>query len=260
MVKSDEASKKSKSRGRSSIRRVNRDIVGELLAQYFNEVSEALGLKDLVVNEDFQREIVREVIELVVHSTTSKPSIDVLLRRIESNRKNINKLISAKILESTNKLTAEQLNFVISYGEEAVIPFISEIYRELVKSSRNELIDALKYVWEKYGRPTLVQCPKCGFRSIMPDYSCTICGYSVTENYVREQLSFSALFEDYVRTASIAELREVLDAGFVIVSESGVYSPRSKAVSSLKTFYPIYLVGKEISFIISEISSREQEI
>lgn len=260
MVKSDEASKKSKSRGRSSIRRANRDIVGELLAQYFNEVSEALGLKDLVVNEDFQREIVREVIELVVHSTTSKPSIDVLLRRIESNRKNINKLISAKILESTNKLTAEQLNFVISYGEEAVIPFISEIYRELVKSSRNELIDALKYVWEKYGRPTLVQCPKCGFRSIMPDYSCTICGYSVTENYVREQLSFSALFEDYVRTASIAELREVLDAGFVIVSESGVYSPRSKAVSSLKTFYPIYLVGKEISFIISEISSREQEI
>lgn len=260
MVKSDEASKKSKSRGRSSIRRANRDIVGELLAQYFNEVSEALGLKDLVVNEDFQREIVREVIELVVHSTTSKPSIDVLLRRIESNRKNINKLISAKILESTNKLTAEQLNFVISYGEEAVIPFISEIYKELVKSSRNELIDALKYVWEKYGRPTLVQCPKCGFRSIMPDYSCTICGYSVTENYVREQLSFSALFEDYVRTASIAELREVLDAGFVIVSESGVYSPRSKAVSSLKTFYPIYLVGKEISFIISEISSREQEI
>ncbi|MEM2235323.1 MAG: hypothetical protein QW224_06295 [Desulfurococcaceae archaeon] len=260
MVKNDETNKKSKSKGRSSIRRVNRDIVGELLAQYFDEVSEALGLKDLVSNEGFQREIVREVLELIVHSTTSKPSIDVLLRRIESNRKSINKLISTKILESTNKFTAEQLNFIISYGEEAVIPFISEIYRELIKSSRIELIDALKYVWEKYGRPTLVQCPKCGFRSIMPDYSCTICGYSVTENYVREQLSFSALFEDYVRTASIAELREVLDAGFVIVSESGLYSPRSKAVSSLKTFYPIYLVGKEISFIISEMSSREQEI
>ncbi|MEM2383552.1 MAG: hypothetical protein QW521_05265 [Desulfurococcaceae archaeon] len=260
MVKNDETNKKSKSKGRSSIRRVNRDIVGELLAQYFDEVSEALGLKDLVSNEGFQREIVREVLELVVHSTTSKPSIDVLLRRIESNRKSINKLISTKILESTNKFTAEQLDFIISHGEEAVIPFISEIYRELIKSSRIELIDALKYVWEKYGRPTLVQCPKCGFRSIMPDYSCTICGYSVTENYVREQLSFSALFEDYVRTASIAELREVLDAGFVIVSESGLYSPRSKAVSSLKTFYPIYLVGKEISFIISEMSSREQEI
>ncbi|MEM1532698.1 MAG: hypothetical protein QW369_04660 [Desulfurococcaceae archaeon] len=260
MVKNDETNKKSKSKGRSSVRRVNRDIVGELLAQYFDEVSEALGLKDLVSNEDFQREIVREVLELIVHSTTSKPSIDVLLRRIESNRKSINKLISTKILESTSKFTAEQLNFIISYGEEAVIPFISEIYKELIKSGRIELIDALKYVWEKYGRPTLVQCPKCGFRSVMPDYSCTICGYSVTENYVREQLSFSALFEDYVRTASIAELREVLDAGFVIVSESGLYSPRSKAVSSLKTFYPIYLVGKEISFIISEMSSREQEI
>jgi len=260
MVKNDETNKKSKSKGRSSVRRVNRDIVGELLAQYFDEVSEALGLKDLVSNEGFQREIVREVLELIVHSTTSKPSIDVLLRRIESNRKSINKLISTKILESTSKFTAEQLNFIISYGEEAVIPFISEIYKELIKSGRIELIDALKYVWEKYGRPTLVQCPKCGFRSVMPDYSCTICGYSVTENYVREQLSFSALFEDYVRTASIAELREVLDAGFVIVSESGLYSPRSKAVSSLKTFYPIYLVGKEISFIISEMSSREQEI
>ncbi|MEM3163707.1 MAG: hypothetical protein QXN38_04850, partial [Desulfurococcaceae archaeon] len=79
MVKNDETNKKSKSKGRSSVRRVNRDIVGELLAQYFDEVSEALGLKDLVSNEDFQREIVREVLELIVHSTTSKPSIDVLL-------------------------------------------------------------------------------------------------------------------------------------------------------------------------------------
>ncbi len=260
MVKNSEASRKSRSKGRSSVRRVNRDVIGELLAQYFDEVSEVLGLRDLVSDEGFRRELVKEVLELIVHSTTSKPSIDVLLKRIESNRRNINKLISAKILESVNKLTVEQLNFIISYGEEAVIPFISEIYRELIRSSRSELIDALKYVWEKYGRPTLVQCPKCGFRSIMPDYSCIICGYSVTENYVREQLSFSALFEDYIRAASTAELREVLDAGLVIVSESGVHSPRSKAVSSLKTFYPIYLVGKEISSIISEVSSREQEI
>ncbi len=260
MVKNVEAGRKRKSGGKSSVRRINRDIVGELLAQYFNEVSEALGLRDLVSDEGFRKELVKEVLELVVHSTTSKPSIDVLLKRIESNRRSVNKLISAKILENVDKLTAEQLNFIISYGEETVIPFISEVYGELVKSGRSELIDALKYVWEKYGRPTLVQCPKCGFRSVMPDYSCIICGYSVSENYVREQLSFSALFEDYVRTASIAELREVLDVGFVIVSESGLHSPRSKTVSSLKTFYPVYLVGKEISLIVSEISSREQEI
>ncbi|MCS7128961.1 MAG: hypothetical protein RMI83_06825 [Desulfurococcaceae archaeon] len=260
MVKNDEASRKSKPKGRGSVRKVNKDIVGELLVQYFDEISEALGLRGLVIDEGFQRELVREVLELIVHSTTSKPSIDVLLRRIKSNRRSINKFISAKILESTDKFTAEQLNFILSYGEEAVIPFISEIYRELIKSGRSELIDALKYVWEKYGRPTLVQCPKCGFRSIMPDYSCTICGYSVTESYVREQLSFSALFEEYVRTASISDLREVLDAGFVIVSESGIYSPRNKAVSSLKAFYSIYLVGREISLIISEMSSREQEI
>lgn len=232
--------------------------IDALADKMIKEVSEFLGLDTLALPNSLLRDIVREVMHVVITSTSYKPSTDVILKRISRHSEIVNMIIASKMLEKLKDFTDEQLEFIVYNGKRALIPEISRLYRILEKKGRRDLLSYLQYVWEKYGRPTPVRCPKCGFRSIMPDYSCYMCGYVVSEKYLREQLDFDSRFREYVKEASENELEEVLDVGFVLVSENEIESPKKRPELGIKHYYIIYLGASDISLIKDELAKRKE--
>jgi hypothetical protein len=220
-----------------------------------------MGLNALGIPTKLQRKIVSEVANIIITSTSYKPSLETLYKRINRNRELIGMIVSKMMIEEMGlrKLTNEQLEYVVYNGGKMIVSYIPEIYKELLRRGRNDLIEYLKYVWEKNGRPTPVECPKCGFRAIMPDYTCYVCGHVVSDEYIRRSLGFDEKFPEYIRNASVAELREVAEIGFVLVGEDEVRSPKNPPPQG-KIYYPVYLRKKEISMISLEIAQRKLPI
>jgi len=246
-----------KKRRRRKIKTID---IGGIVEKYYNDFYEALGLESLSINEKLGKELIKSVLDMIITSSSYKPSLDVLLKRISRHRREINKLISATLLESLSNFNIEQLEFIINYGEEVTIPYISELYKHALKYGREDLVGYLRYLWDKYGRKSPIQCPKCGFYSIMPDLSCIVCGYIVSEDYIREKLGFSEKFNEYLSNTSVARLREIMDLGFVLVSDIDIKSPKEKIDLVTRIYFPIYLKPNEISKIIEEIHNRKLPI
>jgi len=166
------------------------------------------------------------------------------------------------LVENISNPSIEQLEFIIGNGGSYIVSYIDKLYRLVVKHNREDLLQTLQYTWEKYGYPTPVKCPKCGFRAVMPDYSCFICGYVVGEDYVRRELDFPSKFQIFIEQASVAELREVMDLGIVLIGDSGVFNPKHRYNAGVndKYLYPIYLKGRDIGLILEEIGRRKIEV
>jgi len=218
-----------------------------------------LGLDSLGIDEKTQHEIVKEVMHTIITSLSYKPKVDVLIKRISRNRRLINMIIAMKILETVRNPSQDQLEFIISYGDRAIVPEIPRLYKLAKKAGREDLIMLLQSIWEKYGRPSPFECPKCGFRAVMPDYVCYVCGNIVSEKYVREKLGFDEKFEEYIKNASVAELNDVMNIGFVLLSEVDVRSPRYRVEATRHIYYPIHLLQSDIEKILEEIRGRKQE-
>jgi ribosomal protein L37E len=193
---------------------------------------------------------------------SSKPQLEAVMRKIKRYRDKVYPVIALRLLENIREPSQDQLEFIIQNGGPSIIGEIDRLYRLAKKMGREDLIGYLSYVWEKYGRPTPVRCPRCGFRAVMPDYTCLVCGYVVSEDYVREQLGFDEKFRIYVEQASVAELRDVLELGYVLVGEDGVVSPRYgfKVVDTRKYYYRIYLKKKDRALVMEAISKRKIEV
>ncbi|WP_440059859.1 hypothetical protein ACSU1N_01465 [Thermogladius sp. 4427co] len=222
-------------------------------------VYEAVGLSQLGLDEDKARKIVLEVLDYVTQGLSSKPDVETVLRRIKRFRPQVNELISAKLLELSEKPSIEQLEFIVLNGGRAIIGEISRLYKLARDYGREDLVSFLRYNWEKYGIRSPVQCPRCGFYSVMPDYSCYICGAVVSEKYVREQLGFEEKFSEFLKLSSIAELRLSIERGYVLLGEDGVYNPLYKP-SKPAVLFQIYLKPSETARIIEEINSRDLPI
>ncbi len=247
-------------RRRKSGRRRKGFDIDDYADKLYEDVAPFLSLDLLGIDEKTGREIVKEVFHVLITTTSYKPSLDTLIKRIRRRRREVYKIVAYKLLESLNKLTDQQLEFIIYNGEELIIGEIDRLYREAVKRGRDDLVSYLQYVWETYGRPTPVRCPRCGFSAVMPDYSCMVCGHVVGEEYIREQLGFEEKFRLYIKTASVAELRDVMSIGFVLASDVDVVSPRTRVGDAKRVYYPIYLKGKELSLIQEEINSRPIQV
>lgn len=217
-----------------------------------------LGLEGLGVDESLLRDILREVVEAIASGYSSKPSAEAIIKKVRRSLPLVAEYVAGRLLSSVEKLNEPLLEYVARYGGRALIPEMNKLYDLAVKLKREDLIGHLMHVWNKYGPRGLVECPKCGFRAIAPDNSCLVCGNVVTDSYIKKALNFDEKFSAYVKIASIAELREVLNYGYVLLSESGIFYPRSPALKKGGVFYPIHLTSKEVSLIIEEINSRDQ--
>ncbi len=253
---SKQAIEKPKKKKKRKKKVLNIDALADKLTK---EVSEFLGLDTLALPDSLLQDVVREIMHIVITSTSYKPSTDTILKRINRHSEIVNMIIASKMLEKLKDFTDEQLEFIVYNGKKMIVPEISRLYKILKKKGREDLLSYLQYVWETYGRPSPIRCPKCGFRSIMPDCSCYICGHVVSEKYLKEQLGFESRFKEYVKEASENELEEILDMGLVLVSEDEIRSPKKRPQGGIKYYYLIYLSTSDISLIRDELAKRREK-
>ncbi|NAZ26681.1 MAG: hypothetical protein GU348_00825 [Thermogladius sp.] len=223
----------------------------------YSHIYDALGFSQLGLDDEKSRRIILDVLDLVTQGLSSKPDLETVLRRIRRFKPQVNELISLRLLELVEKPTREQLEFIIYNGGRVVVNEVSKLYKLAREYGREDLISALQYAWVKYGIRSPVQCPKCGFNSIMPDYSCFVCGAVVGEKYIREALGFSEKLRLFIETGSVSELRVAVERGYVLLGEDGVHHPLYKPPKPTLLFQ-VYLKPGEISTIIQEIDNREQ--
>ncbi len=184
-----------------------------------SEVASALGLDLLNLTNEELVEVLKPAIEAVVGEARYKPSIDTIISRLRRHFTNIAKLISMQLLRLKEKLAPEQLEFIILNGEEVAGINAPRLYHEALKYKRLDLINNLRILWEKYGNPTPFTCPKCGFRAVIPDLTCIICGNSLTERELKKSIDFKEKLMEFAENASISEIKEVLEKGYVLVGE-----------------------------------------
>ncbi len=247
---------------RSVKKRATSINIDKLLDEVFEQVDSMFALtSDLQLPLERAREIVKELVENIAAGYSSKPSGEAIVKKIKKNQNIISEYIASKILSESDKLTPSQLEFAIMRGGRAVLSEVDRLYKLATHQGREDLASLLRHAWNTYGPKGMIECPMCGFNAVSPDRNCLTCGATVSEEYVRKTLGFDEKFELYLKTASVAELNELLQLGQVLVGEKGVYSPRSrKARLENPVVYVVYLKNSEISRIIEEINSRDLPI
>ncbi|MEM4903356.1 MAG: hypothetical protein QXL28_00080 [Desulfurococcaceae archaeon] len=230
----------------------------KLVEDVFDYVDSTFTLtSELSLSIEKAREIVREIVESVVAGYSSRPSAESVVKKIKKNAGVFSELIASKLLE-LDKLTPSQLEFAVTHGGKTVLSEAEKLYKLALRYGREDLIAALRHTWNTSGPRGLLECSRCGFNSITPDKVCLICGHAVTDDYIRESLSFEEKFEVYLKTASVAELNEALQFGYLLLGKRGVYSPRSRrARVENPVIYVVYLKQHELSRILEEVHSRE---
>ncbi|MFZ8791431.1 MAG: hypothetical protein ACO2OS_04015 [Thermosphaera aggregans] len=234
--------------------------IDDLVEKMSGEVLEYLGLNELNISSELKSAISREVIEAVTSGYSSKPDVETVLKRIKRNIQYIYELVVYKMLESLEAFDEKILEYVVYRGGRSIIPSASKLYSLAREYGREDLILILQSTWNKHVSGEFLDCPRCGFNSVSSDLSCSICGSIVSEQYVRTRLDFANKFKIYVESASVAELRNVLELGYVLVNSMGVYSPRSRSIVPGRVYYQIYLIPSDISLIVENINQREIKI
>ncbi len=196
----------------------------QLIEKGRDEIAQALGLDILGLTEEELTEALEAPVSMVLGA--SKPSIEALIKRLKRHLTNVYSMIAAYILENRDRLTAEQLEFVVAYGGRVAAGAVGRLYDEARRLGREDLVPLLRAAWEKYGKPSPVKCPRCGFRAVTPDLTCTVCGHTVSEDEARRQLGFEEMVKVFAETADERSLKEALEAGVVYVTGTGVWTLR----------------------------------
>lgn len=209
----------SKTSKRTTRRRRKTINVEEYVKSIVKEVASRLGLDLLGLKDEEYYEVLGPVIEMVIGEATYKPKIDQIVSRLKRYYENVAELIASNLLRIRENFTPEQLEFIIAYGRRVAAGYVQKLYHEALRLGREDLIAQLRYVWHEYGKPTPIPCPKCGFRAVLPDLTCFVCGATLSEKDVRKAVDFNELFKEFVETSSISDLRETLERGYILLGE-----------------------------------------
>lgn len=210
------------SRGSSGARRLSQPRVDpdKLLDSIVDEAVQRLGLGILGLDRESYKEMLKPLVEGIVERYSSRPSKDAIVSRLQNAVNNVYILASAYLLEKLEKLTPEQLEFVVTYGGPIAAKYASRLYKEIVESNRRDLLPLLRSAWEQYGRPTPIACPRCGFRAVTPDLVCMVCGYTLSEREAKEAIDFNYRLEEFVELYPASDVREAIERGVVVVGDT----------------------------------------
>ena len=230
--------------------------IDSLTKSIAGEVALALGLDLLGLSDKELVEVLRPAIEAVVGESSYKPSTNTIISRLRRYYTNIAKIISMQLLRLREKLTPEQLEFIILSGEEVAGLNAPRLYQEILRCKRLDLLGNLRILWERYGRPTPFTCPKCGFRAITPNLTCIICGNSVSEKELKKSIDFREKLVEFGEEASISEIKEVLEKGYVLIGEY------VKPPSARRSPYDIelFLTSEEKKILSSMLKSKIESL
>lgn len=245
----------SRSRQSSSSSRKRKELSREALENLYRAVEARivleLGLEDYGIPADVLREILEPIVYDIA-TAMSRPTEDGIVKKIVGNRQALLKAVAARILESPEKLDRRKLEFAMQHLPELVGRLAPIIYDSLQSVVRDESIaETLKILWESYGSPTLARCPRCGFKSLMPDLTCTVCGYTSSEEEFKRSIGLDSILDAWASKSDPSLVREVIAASLVYY-EDGELKPPSQPRNPLAI--PITLGRREKSLLSSKIT------
>ena len=213
----------------------------EVAGRIIPEIVLRLGIGYLGLTERELREVIEPVIESIAEARSTKPSDESLIKRITGNRHLILKAIAAKLAERDD-LSVEQLEFIVSYAPEIAGRMAPKLYRIAEKQGAEHIIDSLRHLWDRYGKPMSIACPYCGFRAVTPDLTCIVCGRSIEEDDLKRSIGFEGLLEAFARRAPKPIVLEVYRSGFVVY-DGEIHPPSMRSRAPLGVI--LYLSKKE---------------
>ncbi len=197
-----------------------------VLESIVDEVVRRLGLDLLGLSREEYKEILRPVVSGIVEQYSSRPSRETLVNKIVGLQPHLYILASAYVLEKDKPLTEDAVEFIVSNAPQVAAKYVSRLYDAVNRLGRRDLLPLLRSAWERYGRPTPVPCPRCGFRAVAPDLVCMVCGYELDEKDVKEAVDFDDMLKEFAEMYGLSEVREAIDRGIVILGD-GMLKPPS---------------------------------
>lgn len=209
-----------KSRGRVSRKPSIQSIdVNALTESVLDEFVSRSGLDTVGLSREDYVEILKPIVGGIVDQYSSKPSREAVIAKLNQAIQEVYNLTAAYILEKGIPLTRERLEFIATNAPQIATQYISQLYKEIKSNGLDHLLPLLRIAWEKYGKPTPITCPYCGFRSITQDLTCIVCGREVSERDIKNIIDFRERLKEFVEMYSLDEVVETVDRGYVIVGE-----------------------------------------
>jgi hypothetical protein len=238
----------------SGIYRAQRVDPEKILESILDDAVGQLGLDILGLDRSAYAEMLKPIIEGIVSQYSSRPSKDSILGRLRATAQHVYMYASAYLLEKLDKLTNDQLEFVVSYGGPIAAKYASRLYREAKRLGREDLIPQLRRLWEMYGNPTPIPCPRCGFRAVTPDLYCMICGYTLTEKEAKDAIDFNERLRELVEFYSPQEVLETIERGYVIIGDT----IKPATANPQPTDIVLHLTAEEKEFLRKLLAERRR--
>ncbi len=213
----------------------------KVVPEVIREVVERLAIDYLNLTEKELIEIIEPIVVQIVENRKTKPSIESLVKRIIRNKQLLFKAIAAKLIER-EELNLDQLEFIVANAPELAGRATPLLYRHAIRYGADYILDSLRALWLRYGKPSKIKCPYCGFYSVTSNLQCLVCGREVDEKDLKSSIGFTRLLESTVERFDSSLVEEILRAGYVIYAGE-IYPPSYKPLH--KDGIIIYLSRKE---------------
>ncbi|MCE4608536.1 MAG: hypothetical protein F7B61_06240 [Caldisphaeraceae archaeon] len=201
------------------------------IESYADEISRQLvpmlGLDIIEVDASSIKGLVSEIVAAIAESRVTKPTINSIVKKMIASKNNFMKAIASTLISSNEVNSRERLEFLISYAPELAGKASPILYKTAKKLNLQDVIEDLRHLWNLYGRPTPVRCPRCGFNSVMPDLTCIVCNATLSEKEIKDEIGFNELLNNIVSTYNREVIYEIIHAGYVVFD--GELKPPSMA-------------------------------
>lgn len=204
--------------------------IDKWIEENVREFVELSGLSMLGLSEAQYVELLHEILTQLYGSPTTRTDVETVVKRYNRHKETINELIANKLIYVFETLPPHLLDFVVASIRDSVLFVAPKIYEQIVKEKRTDLTEILRIKWfdgwvrKKYRIPPIT-CPRCGFNSVMPDLSCLVCGFSVSESQLKKHVDFERNLERFVKELSCGELKELLNYESVFINSQEIKKP-----------------------------------
>jgi len=229
--KEAEAGEKGEERQSRKARRTSRRKYVDLedwVAERVDEISSRLGLDLLGLSREEILTILTKIVEIVLGE--SRPDIDTIVRRVKRNEDKIRPLIALGILELRESLTEYQIEYVFSAIGPWILTHAGKLYRESVRLGKTDYLAQARLEWNKQwisqrDKTLPPECPVCGFNSLMPDYTCLVCGSSPSIKTLTTYYKVDEYLDTLTKRGDVEGLRRILETGYILISATGIKIP-----------------------------------
>ena len=180
---------------------------------------ELLSLDMYGFSADDVKDVIAEMVYAIAEGRSSKLTEEAALKKIMASKDSLLKALAIRLLYRGIRLSREQLEFIVSYAPEQAGAAAPYLYGEAKRLGATDIIDTLRSLWSRYGRPTPIECPRCGFRAVTPDLTCMICGAELTEKEVKEHIDFKRILVEAAKKLHPRLVEEIIAAGYVVVDD-----------------------------------------